>query len=89
MLNLQSQNFELNSNNEELQCHIESLERNIKHLNKDLRQAWRELAESRKQILALKNWIVIAHRIDIPRKAGAIDQLIFKSNEIKESLPSN
>lgn len=86
---LQSQNFDLHHNNEELQAEIESLERRIKHLNKDLRQSWRDLAESRKHVTALKKFVLVVNRIEVPSRAGAIDELIRKRNEVQEIISTD
>ena len=81
---LQSQVFDINAYNEDLQVEIESLERKVKFFKRDLKESWQDNKKALKSNTMMKKWILTMHRLDIPRRAGGIDELISRANEIQE-----
>jgi len=86
---LQSQVFDINAHNEDLQAEIESLERKVKFYKRDLKESWKENKKLVRSIDLMKRWITAMHRIDVPRRAGGIDELISRANEIQEPEESS
>jgi len=86
---LQSQVFDINAHNEDLQVEIESFERKVKFFKRDLKESWKENKKLVRSIDLMKRWITAMHRIDVPRRAGGIDELISRANEIQEPEESS
>lgn len=86
---LQSQVFDINAHNEDLQVEIESFERKVKFFKRDLKELWKENKKLVRSIDLMKRWITAMHRIDVPRRAGGIDELISRANEIQEPEESS
>lgn len=84
---LESNNFDLNAVNEDLQEEIASRDRTIKYLKRDLNQAVAEVAKLKKDTSALKKFILVVNRMDIPagRRVGPIDKLLARANEIESA----
>ena len=86
---LQSQVFDINAHNEDLQVEIESFERKVKFFKRDLKESWKDNKKLVRSIDLMKRWITAMHRIDVPRRAGGIDELISRANEIQEPEESS
>jgi len=85
LLVIQSNNHDLNAHNEDLQEEIESLNRKVKFLKRDLNNSHKETAKANKDVAALRRFVVTVNRIEIPRRKGAIDELITSRHEIHDT----
>lgn len=89
LLHLESQCHELFSANDQIMVDLGAAERQIKSQKKEIARLLRDRAGILKQQEAVKRWILVAHRLELPRKAGAVDELIRQRIDVPEQQSGN